>query len=864
VTGARPRVLVVDDEPMNLELLERSLRRRYHVISALGPEQALQILAKEPTIAVILCDYRMPGMTGTEVLAEAIRFHPNAKRVIITGYADVDGVIDAINRGQVHYFVRKPWSRDDLDRTVDQLIQVQRLEDDNRRLLGELRHANEELRFQHKLLAENLDDRGNQLLQATAELERMNRELQTLAFRDELTGLYNQRAFMERLREEVARARRHDQCLSVILGDVDDLRLMNTRLGHATGDEMLQHLAELMRQGGAHASRESDVLARYGGDEFVLLLPETSKAGTRRKAERLLDEVRLATFPRDQHVSMSFGAATFPDDAATAEELLALADRALYAAKQRGGDQVQVVGEIELLDDFGPRRPAAPSLEAITHGGGWRSIGELPRYHECIAVVCAALERDRALGCIYIDLSQLRRVEFEYGISRFNELLSRATAALGELRESAFRRSDILCRLDDSDAFVCFLPGARRGSEGSELESLASHLQQHMMKAIEREVLDLLHDHPRMSVGHARVLFNPMARGERLVAKLVDDARDSAALVRKQQTQRDKALLQQIILDEQLTPVYQPIVHLDSGEVFGFEALTRGPRRSVLEAPMALFAVAEEVNLLFELDRACFRNALRGATGLEPVHRLFVNLLPMSFYDTSFIENEVAELLEAAHLTPSNIVFEITERLAIENFASFRRALTTYTNMGFGVAVDDVGTKHSNLEAVMALRPNFIKLSDVITRGVSKSTVKREMLRSLRRIAEAIDAVMVAEGIETPADLAVLKDLGVKYGQGYFLARPGAPFPRLKASVKRAVIALANSSQGGRAPTPAPPAIDFDEDGEVREPTMPPEELMAVGDGDEADETDNGDGGEGGEALEPDRPGATGSVPEVN
>ena len=136
--------------------------------------------------------------------------------------------------------------------------------------------------------------------------------------------------------------------------------------------------------------------------------------------------------------------------------------------------------------------------------------------------------------------------------------------------------------------------------------------------------------------------------------------------------------------------------------------------------------------------------------------------------------------------------------------------------MGFGVAIDDVGTKHSNLEAVMALRPHFIKLSDVLTRGAAKSTVRREMLRSLRRIGEAIDAVMVAEGIETPDDLLVLKELGVKYGQGYFLARPGAPFPRLRASVKRAVRALA---AGSLQPIPAPPAdtLEIDEEGEIHE-----------------------------------------------
>jgi hypothetical protein len=130
--------------------------------------------------------------------------------------------------------------------------------------------------------------------------------------------------------------------------------------------------------------------------------------------------------------------------------------------------------------------------------------------------------------------------------------------------------------------------------------------------------------------------------------------------------------------------------------------------------------------------------------------------------------------------------------------------------MGFGVAIDDVGTRHSNLETVMALRPDFIKLSDVLTRGVARSTVKREMLRSLGHIAEAIDAVIVAEGIETADDLLCLRDLGVRYGQGYFIARPATPFPEVRPSVRRAIRALAQ---------PSSPQVsnEFDDDGDLRE-----------------------------------------------
>jgi diguanylate cyclase (GGDEF)-like protein len=843
--GPRPRVLVVDDEPMNLELLERSLHRKYEVLTASGAEPALQILKRGEEIALILCDYRMPGMNGTQLLAEAIKFNPSAKRVIITGYADVDGIIDAINTGQVHYFVKKPWSHQELDRTVEQLVHMHRLEQENRMLFEELRRANEELEVKQSLLSKSLDDRGRELLTSLNELERVNRELAVLAFRDGLTGLYNHRTFHERLREEMARARRYGKPLSLVVADIDHFKSLNDQYGHTLGDEVLKRAAELLRGGGGAAtggagsgSRESDVIARYGGEEFVLLLPETAKAGARLKAERLLGELKAATFPGGRQVSMSFGVASFPEDARTSEELLAFADHALQVAKRLGRSQVQVYGEGQAVP--APAPPAEPRLPGVSdaaHSDTTPTEGrpavlvepeqDFPTFHERVHGVVSALERERALGCLYVDLSRLRRVEFEYGLAKHNELLARVGKVLLELRGERLRRSDLLCRADDGDAFVYILSAARRGGEqpAQELEAVAQRVQEHVDGSLQREVFDLIHDHPRVAVGYARVLHNPMVRAERLVTQLVTDAKESAGLMRKRQAQRDKDLLQEIILGEGLTPVYQPIVHLDSGDIFGFEALTRGPRRSPLEAPLALFSVAEEVNLLFELDRACFRGALRGAVGLEPVHRLFVNLLPLSFYDASFIETEVTTLLEAANLTPANVVFEITERLAIENFASFKRALAVYTGMGFGVAVDDVGTKHSNLEAVMALRPHFVKLSDVLTRGAAKSTVKREMLRSLGRISEAIDAVMVAEGLETPDDLVVLKDLGVKYGQGYFLARPGAPFPRLRASVKRAVRALA---AGSTRPIPAPPAeIEFDEEGEFREPTTPPAAIAA-------------------------------------
>src|SRR5262249_32310793 len=158
------------------------------------------------------------------------------------------------------------------------------------------------------------------LLAATSELERKSRELEVLAFRDGLTGLYNHRSFHERLREETARARRYGKPLALIFCDIDHFKSLNDQFGHPLGDEILRRVAE--RPGGGDAApdglRESDIAARYGGEEFVVLLPETPKEGAKIKADRLCTAVRSTPFPSNRRISMSFGVAGFPEDAKNA------------------------------------------------------------------------------------------------------------------------------------------------------------------------------------------------------------------------------------------------------------------------------------------------------------------------------------------------------------------------------------------------------------------------------------------------------------------------------------------------------------------------------------------------------------------
>lgn len=799
---SKPVVICVDDDQTNLNALGRVLRAHCNVLLATSGQEALELLDQHIEVSAVLADLHMPGLPGAELLARVATLRPHTRRAVVTGFPESEELITAINAGHLHYVITKPWKLADLLQVVDQLIHTYRLERDNARLVDELRLHETALQVQ-------LSDRGREISAATEQLAQMGLQLDALTLRDPLTGLYTHMAFQERLREEVARALRYNQPMSLLIADVDAFASVNHDLGYQAGDDILRRIATtLVEDDSPDRVRTSDIVARYSGEEFVLLLPETAKAGALTKAARIRDAVASAKLPNDRKVSLSIGVACLPEDAADPESLLTAAEAALRGAKRGGPGRVHF---FSAGDEAGDKHEVSRPFNRMREP----EVDRFRPYQERMGEVTSILARDRSLSCLLVDLSRLHKVELDLGVAHHSEIYDHAAAVLDRLRGAVLDPADIICRSGDGDGYLVIL--APRGAHRLDLESLAQAVERAVEEALAPMVSEVLREQPRIVVGAARVLGNSLLRPERITARLISDAMENAHNLRERKAHRDRTTLQDVILGEGLTSVYQPIVDLGTGDIFAYEALTRGPRGTTFESPATLFAIAEEVDLTVELDRACFRGALRNAMTLEPVHRLFVNLLPMSFYDSAFIEIEVGNLLTAAGLTPANIVFEITERLAIENFASFKRALGTYTAMGFGVAIDDVGTRHSNLETVMSLRPHFIKISDVLVRGIARSTVKREMLRSLRHIAETIDAVMVAEGIEHVEDVEALRELGLRYGQGYYMARPGPPFPTLPDAV-RAELRTSGSPSNSKSSLPIQVhQSDDDEDDEDKD-----------------------------------------------
>lgn len=233
--------------------------------------------------------------------------------------------------------------------------------------------------------------------------------------------------------------------------------------------------------------------------------------------------------------------------------------------------------------------------------------------------------------------------------------------------------------------------------------------------------------------------------------------------------------LRQLIDKQQIHPVYQPIMALqgDSHTIFGYEALTRCRDNEWFDGPMQLFDFAEQEGMAYSLDRLAREKAIDGSASLQKQQKLFINVTAQIMNDPRFTPGKTLSLLERQHLSPHNVVFEITERSYIHDFGAVKKVLEHYRKQGYQIAIDDVGAGYSSLQAIVELRPDYIKVDRSIIQHIDQDEVKEHILSTLVQLAHKIGIALIAEGIENEAELLRVKEMGVQLGQGYLLGRPG-------------------------------------------------------------------------------------------
>lgn len=233
--------------------------------------------------------------------------------------------------------------------------------------------------------------------------------------------------------------------------------------------------------------------------------------------------------------------------------------------------------------------------------------------------------------------------------------------------------------------------------------------------------------------------------------------------------------LHAMIRDDRLVSHFQPIVRAtDTSEVFAHECLLRGVAEDgALIPPGVLYETARGADLMFPLDRAARLRAIRGAVESGLSGRLFINFNPTSVYDPAFCLRTTVAAVHRAGIDPGDIVFEVVE--SDESHPDLERITRFYRDAGFRVALDDLGAGFAGLNLLSALRPDFIKLDMGLIRGVDRDPYKADVVAQLLELARRLGVGTVAEGIETEAELAFVRDNGVDFVQGFLIARPGCP-----------------------------------------------------------------------------------------
>lgn len=230
--------------------------------------------------------------------------------------------------------------------------------------------------------------------------------------------------------------------------------------------------------------------------------------------------------------------------------------------------------------------------------------------------------------------------------------------------------------------------------------------------------------------------------------------------------------LDNILAHGDITSLFQPIVSLSERLILGYEALTRGPSNTALHSPINLLAAARHAGRLNELEMTCRENACRRYSQQKLQGKLFLNVSPETLLETTHIPGRTLALLQKYGIPADKVVIELTEQTPTDDFELLDAALHHYRDMGFSIALDDLGAGYSGLRMWSELRPDYVKIDRYFIDGIHRDAIKREFVESIMKIARASRAQVIAEGIELSEELRVLSDMGIDLVQGYLLGRP--------------------------------------------------------------------------------------------
>lgn len=404
---------------------------------------------------------------------------------------------------------------------------------------------------------------------------------------------------------------------------------------------------------------------------------------------------------------------------------------------------------------------------------------DLPRLESILESAGRRLASCAEIGLISVTVLKRTEVEDGTGWAAYEAIVHEIGMFLRTYHGEHMRRGDRLFEPSlNGNAFALLLEPPRDGRAltAGALARVCARIRRglrvHLGRALAPEVGETFGSY----VGAALVGTEEGIAFERIVHRALEEAFADALREKEREGRRRAARLARVIDLGLVRSVYQPVVDIVDRRVIGFEALTRVDTGR-FENIETLLKAAETDETLWSLERLCRRRALEGVPALDSDQLLFLNIEPDSAHDPHLTGPQFLDGLASAGLSPGQVVLELTEHSAVRDFVAFRRTLERFRNLGFRLAMDDVGSGYAGLQAIAEIAPDFIKADMQLVRGLHASSIKRELIDTMRRFSESTGITLVAEGVETSDELRALIAVGVRCAQGFLFARPGAPAP---------------------------------------------------------------------------------------
>ncbi len=484
--------------------------------------------------------------------------------------------------------------------------------------------------------------------------------------------------------------------------------------------------------------------------------------------------------------------------------LIALLGLLVVAAAWMGRKILEPAAELEaqrvrFQDLYHSAREAA-LLDNLTGLGNHRA------FQEAVArMVDQARRYGTHFSLVMLDIDEFKRVNDTRGHATGDELL----AEVGELIRATIRTADAGFRIG-GDEFAILL--AETGAPGAEVTArriLSRGLEDRGTGRYKGAISFSAGVTACPEFGKTRLELTAQAdaalyrgkRAGRTIVTVFDPDQDKGHVDEGMRSELS-ASISAIIEAGSLTPVYQPIVHLPTGRILGYEGLVRVDAASGFSNTGALFDAAEVAGRVPDLDRAALEVVLRGAQAVPADTLVSVNVSPRSFEAPEFNATVFLAILRRHGMEPGRVLLELTERDAIREPERLRATVQTLQEAGVRVAADDLGSGNAGLRLLSQFRFDVVKIDLSLVQGGAGEDQTLSVLTSLIGLARRWGALTIAEGVETAAQLRMIRALDVDAGQGYLLGRPGA----VTAMTTLDLDGLAGAPSAERSAAPAAPA----------------------------------------------------------